>query len=97
MQKRAASPARAVHQSFSQHLEIFRIVVLVIADHLHQACPSASKPNYLVALAQGAKRYAANCRIQSWDVASAGQNSDDTFFGVDVGHNDIPLCSVENR
>src|ERR1700719_4272773 len=97
MQKRSASPARAVYQFLSQHLEIFRIVVLVIADHLHQPGPSASKTNHLIALAQGAKRYAANCRIQSRDVASAGQNSDDPFFGVDVSHNDIPLCSAENR
>src|ERR1700722_2716539 len=97
MQKRSASPARAVHQFFSQHLEIFRIVVLVIADHLHQPGPSASKTNHLVALAQGAKRYTANRRIQPRNVASAGKNSDDTFFGVDVSHNHIPLCSVESK
>src|ERR1700722_12246143 len=97
MQKRSASPARAVHQFLSQQLETFRIVMVVVADHLHQPGPSASKSNNLITLSQRAKSYPANRRIQPRDVASAGKNSDDTFFGVDVRHNDIPFCSVESR
>jgi hypothetical protein len=97
MQERSAGAARAIHQFFSEHLEIFRVVVIVIADHLHQTSPSAPKPNNLITFAQGAERYGANCRIQAWNIASSGQNSDDTFPDVDVGHNDIPRCSVENE
>src|ERR1700686_3430724 len=97
MQERSARPARAVHQFFCQHLEIFRIVVVVIANHLYQSGPSPSKANNLVTLAQRAECYATNRWIQPRNVASAGKNSDDTFFGVDVSHNDIPFCSVESR
>jgi hypothetical protein len=97
MQERSASPARAVHQFLSQQLETFRIVMVVVADHLHQPGPSASKADNLITLSQGAKSYTANRWIQARNIASSGKNSDDTFFGVDVSHNDIPLCSVENQ
>src|ERR1700732_1708577 len=97
MQERSAGAARAVHQFLSQQLEILRIVMVMVADHLHQPGPSASKANNLITLSQGPKSYTANRRIQPRDVASAGKNSDDTFFGVDVSHNDIPFCSVESQ
>src|ERR1700738_516505 len=97
MQERSAGASGTVHQFFRQHLEIFRVVVIVIADHLHQTGPAASKANNLVTLAQGAEGYAANRRIQARNVASSGQYPDDTFFGLDVSHNDIPRCSVENQ
>src|ERR1700686_4873964 len=97
MQKRSAGAARTVHQFFGQHLEIFGIVVIVIADHLHQTGPSTSKADNLVTFAQGPEGYAANRGIQPGYVASAGKNPNDTSPGVDVGHNDIPRCSVENQ
>src|ERR1700675_2356082 len=97
MQERPARAACTVHQFFSQHLEILRIVVVMIANHLHQPGPSPSKANNLITLSQGAKSYTANRRIQPRNIASSGKNSDDTFFGVDVSHNDVPFCSVESR
>src|ERR1700693_4995752 len=71
--------------------------MIVIAHHLHQASPTAAKADNLITLPQGAEGYPAYRRIQSRTFASAGQNPDDTFLGVDVSHNVIPRCSVENK
>jgi hypothetical protein len=34
---------------------------------------------------EGASRDAANCGIQSGNIAAAGEYSDDAFFSIDVG------------
>src|SRR5581483_4350438 len=72
--------AGAIHRLFGEHLKVFTIVGSLVADHVDQAAPSATKPYDLITFPQGTNGDGANGRIQSGNVASAGEYADDAFL-----------------
>ena len=86
VKKCAAGAAGAIDQFFREMLVVVAVVVVFVADHVDQACPSAPQPNDFVALAQRPDGDRADRRIQSRHVAASGQNSDDALFSVTACH-----------
>jgi len=64
MQKGAAGAPSAVRHILGQPLKIVRIVVLLVADHVHQPRPTPADADDLVTFAKRSKRHRANRRVQ---------------------------------
>ena len=77
---------RAVDGFFGEDLEIVAVVRFFIANDSDSASPAVPNPDDLETLAQCAVRHRANRGIQTRDIAAAGENSDGSFFRVDVCH-----------
>ena len=86
MQKSAAGATRAVDDLFVEKEEIVGVVVVLLADHIHETGPAMANADDLVALAQGAQSNAADGGVETRNVAAAGEDADDAFLGVDVSH-----------
>ena len=86
MQERAAGAAGAVDDFFGQDLKVVAVVVVLFADDVDQARPSAAQADHLIALAQRAEGDGADGGVQAGHVAASGEDSDDTLFRVYVCH-----------
>src|SRR5215469_2568518 len=86
MQKRAAGAPGAIDHVLGEPLEVIRVVVVLVADHIHQPRPAAADADDFVAFAQRAEGDRADRWIQAGDVAASRQDSDHALFYVDVRH-----------
>src|SRR5713101_8553678 len=86
MEKGAAGAAGAIDDLFVEKVEVVGVVVILLADHVHEEGPAMSNANDLIAFADGAKCYAADGGIETGNVAASGEDADDAFLGVDVSH-----------
>src|SRR3974377_1298153 len=99
MEKRPAGAAGAIHDIFGEALEIVRIVIFFVANNVDQPAPTAAKTDNFIAFTERAEGYSTNRRVQSWDIASSRQNSNYTFFHVDISHGQVSHfpCGVANK
>src|SRR5437016_13446378 len=95
MQKSAAGATRAVDDLFVEKEEIVGVVVVLLADHIHETGPAMANADDLIALAQGAQSDAADGGVETRNVAAAGEDADDAFLGVDVSHDPRIALSLE--
>src|SRR5579859_3111363 len=86
MKKSAAGAARAIYSFFVEKEEVVGVVVVLLADHIHQAGPAVANADDLIAFAQGAQRDRADCGIEAGNITASGQYADDPFPGLDVCH-----------
>src|SRR5271168_5155384 len=91
MEKSAAGACGALDDFLCENQKIIRIVVILLADHVDEAGPAMAEADDLIALMKRADSNAADCRIETRDVASACKNTDDAFFKVDVCHDAEPF------
>src|SRR5690242_335248 len=86
MKKGAAGAARTIDGFFVEKEEVVGVVVVLLADHVHQAGPAVADANDLISFAQGAESDGADRGIEAGNVAAPGENADDPFLGLDVCH-----------
>src|SRR5260370_1961552 len=86
MEESAAGAAGAIDGLFVQEKEIVGIVVILLADHIHEAGPAVANADDLIAFANGAKGDAADGGSQTGNVTASGEDTDHAFPGVDVSH-----------
>ena len=86
MEKGAAGAAGAIDDLFVEKVEVVGVVVILLADHVHEAGPAVANADDLVAFANGAKSDAADGGIETGNIAASGKDADDAFLGVDVSH-----------
>jgi hypothetical protein len=86
VQERSTSATRPVHNLFGQDLEVIGIVCLFVADQVNGTGPTSSEANNLITLPQRANGYRANCGIKTGNVATTGENANDSRFCLDVRH-----------
>src|SRR5215467_68996 len=86
MKEGTASAARTVYRFFVEEKEVVGIVLILLADHIHQAGPAVTNADNLIAFAQGAESDGADRRIEAGNVAAPGEDADDTPFGLRVCH-----------
>src|SRR5260370_36405981 len=82
MEKSAAGAAGTIDGLFVQEKGIVGIVVILLADHIHEAGPAVANADDLIAFANGAKGDAADGRIQTGNVTASGEDTDHAFPGV---------------
>src|SRR5216683_1996722 len=87
MEKGTAGAAGAIDDFFVEKRKIIGVVVILLADHIHEASPAVANADDLVAFADGAKSDATNGGVETGNVAASGEDADDTFLGVEVSHN----------
>src|SRR6266852_6443320 len=95
MEKGAAGAAGAINGLFVEKEEVVGVVVILRADHVHEAGPAVANADDLVAFANGAKSDAADGGIETGNIAASGKDADDAFLGVDVSHYSRIAFSVE--
>src|SRR5438045_9414575 len=83
MQKGAAGATRAVDDLFVEKEDIVGVVVVLLADHIHETGPAMANADDVIALAQGAQRDAAHGGGDSGSVARAGEDAADALRGRD--------------
>ena len=93
MKKCTAGPAGFPDVFLGQETVMGRVVRFLVPDHFHQPGPPPLQSDDLVAFAEGPEGDRPDGRIQPGDVAPAGQNPDDAFFGFGVGHDPSPSSS----
>src|ERR1700719_4814909 len=93
MQESSAGAARAVHHILGQPLKVIGIVVLCVADHLHQPRPAPADADHFVSFSKRPKSDRANRRIQSRHVAAPREKSDHALYYIDIRHIS-PFASV---
>ncbi len=86
MEEGAAGATSAIDDVFGEQLEIFGVVVGLVADHFNESAPAVAKADDLIAFAKSAESDAANGRIEAGDIAASGEDTDDAFDLVDVCH-----------
>src|SRR5438309_540659 len=79
--------AGAIDGFFVKKKEVVGVVVVLLPDNIHEASPAVTNANNLITFANGAKSDAANCGIQTGNVATSGEDADDASLRIDVGHN----------
>src|SRR4029077_11738747 len=67
-------------------LKIIGVVVLFVAHDIDETAPATPDADHFIAFPHRAESDRANCWVQPWDVAAAGEDSNDAFFDVDVSH-----------
>src|SRR5204862_2628966 len=95
MKKGTGGATRAVEDLFVEKEEIVGFVVVLLADHIHETGPAMANADDLISLAQGAQSDAADGRVETRNVAAAGEDADDAFLGVDVSHDPRIALSLE--
>src|SRR6266851_1837399 len=86
MEKSAAGAAGTINGLIVEEEEIVGIVVILLADNIHESGPAVANADDLMAFAQCAKRDATDGGIETGNVAASGEDADDAFLGVDVCH-----------
>jgi hypothetical protein len=86
MEKGAAGAAGTIDDFFVEEEKVVGVVVVLFADHVHEAGPAMADADNLIAFTDGAKSNAANSGIEPGNVAASGEDADDAFFGVDISH-----------
>src|SRR6266849_8520666 len=84
MEKSAAGAAGAIDGLFVEKEEIVGIVVIFLADHIHEAGPAVANADDLVAFAQSAQSDAADGWVKTGNVAASGEDADDASLGADI-------------
>ena len=99
MEKRAAGTAGAVDDFFGEELVAVRIVVILVANHVHESGPAAANADDLVTFAKSAEGNGTDGRVETGNVAASRENADNAFLGPDVGHESIdrPSCDREQE
>src|SRR5208337_5069964 len=86
MEECAARSTSAVHDVFGESLEVVGVVVLFVADHVHETCPATTDADNLVTFAERAKRHGTDRWIKAGDVAPAGEDANYAFLHIDISH-----------
>src|SRR5260370_9406742 len=86
MEKGAAGAAGAIDGFFVEEEEIVGIVVILLADHIHEAGPAVANADDLITFAQSAKSDPADGGVETGNVAAPGEDAYDALLGVDVSH-----------
>src|SRR6266436_249091 len=86
VEESATGAVGAIDRLFVKEEKIVRVVVILLADHIHKAGPAMTNADNLVAFANSAKGDAADGGIQAGNVAASGEDADDAFLSVDVCH-----------
>ncbi len=89
MQERATGATGAIYAFFGQVLVVIAVVIVLLADHVDQACPSAAQADDLVTFAQRSNRDRADCRVQPRDVSAARENADDALLTTTNRHDEL--------
>ena len=95
MEKSAAGAAGAIDGLFVEKEEIVGIVVILLADQIHEAGPAVANANDLVAFAQSAQSDAADGRVKTGNVAASGEDANDASLGVDISHDSRIALSLD--
>jgi hypothetical protein len=86
VEKSAAGAAGAINGLFVEKKEIVGIVVILLADHIHESGPAVANADDLITLAKRAESDATDGGVETRNVAASGEDADDTFLGVDICH-----------
>src|SRR5260370_26530443 len=86
VEESATGAPGAIDRLFVKEEKIVRVVVILLADHIHKAGPAMTNADNLVAFADGAKSDAADGGIQAGNVAASGEDADDAALGANVSH-----------
>jgi hypothetical protein len=79
MEKSPTRATGAIHLGLRQLLNAFGVIDALVAVVVDESRPPAPKPYDAVPLAQRANRYCPDCRIETGDVAAAGENRNCRF------------------
>ena len=90
MQERAAGAADLVDDFFGQDLAALRVIGHFIPVDLDEPCPAAADADDIIPFVDGPDRDRADGRVETGDIASAGEDADDPSLGLDVGHSLSP-------
>jgi hypothetical protein len=93
MKKRAAGPAGFFDIRFRQVDIVGGIVGVLVPDHFDEPGPAPPQADDPVAFVEGPEGDGPDGRVQTRNVATAGQNPDDALFGNDIGHFRFSLSS----
>ncbi len=98
MEKSAAGAAGAIDDLFVQEEEIIGVVVVLVADHVHEPGPAVANANDLVAFADSAKSNGADGGIEAGNVTASGKDADNAFFSTYSSHDrGLPFPWIPNR
>src|SRR6266849_136406 len=97
MEKSAAGAAGAIDGLFVEKEEVVGVVVILLANHVDETSPAVPNANNLITFANGAKSDAANCGIQTGNVATSGEDADDASLRIDVSHNSRIALSLRTE
>src|SRR5712692_1270724 len=86
MEEGAAGAAGAIDYIFGEKLEVVRVVVVFVANHVHEAAPAAADADYLIAFAKRAEGHGADSGVEAGYVSASSEDSNDAFSGADVCH-----------
>src|SRR5215510_16282046 len=86
MKKGAAGASRTIDGFFVEQKEIVGVVVVLLADHIHQAGPAVTNADDLIAFAQSAQSNGADGGVEAGNVTAPSKNADDPPLGLDVCH-----------
>ncbi len=95
MEKGAAGAAGTIDGLFVEKEEIVGIVVILLADHIHEAGPAVANADDLVTFAQGAQSDAADGWVETGNVAASGEDADDASLGADISHDSRIALSLD--
>jgi len=87
----AAGAADFVDDFFCQDLAAFRFIGQFVPVDLDQPRPAAADTDDIVALVDRPDGDGPDGRVEAGDVAPAGEDADDAFFRLDVGHDLSPF------
>ena len=95
----SAGAPGAIHQVFRQVLEVVAVVIVLVADHVDQARPSAAQADDLIVFADRPYGDRPDCRVQSRYIAAAGENANHASLTATACHDDpvLPLLRISAR
>src|SRR5579872_2222493 len=95
MQESSAGATRAINNVLGQHKKIVAVVVVFLANNVHQASPPMTKTYDLIAFPQGPNGHRTDCGIQTRYITAASENSDYTLLCREVGHHLLLSSTAE--
>src|SRR5712691_8734044 len=99
MEKSAAGAAGAIHDIFGEKLEVIRVVVVFVANHVHKSAPAAADADHLIAFAKRAEGHGADGGVEAGNIAASCEDANDAFSGADVCHDRriIPSWEIQQQ
>src|SRR3972149_725362 len=91
MQERSPRPAGFVDDFFGQDLVIVGIVGRAVTHKLDEPRPATPNTDDLIPFSNRPDGHGSNSRIETRNIAAAGQYGNHTFFRIDIDHGSVSI------